>query len=156
MIYLFLHCNPWIMKAILYAGILVMLAMLICGCTTTPPTGEKPPIAPKIPNILGNWSGKMTGYVNGQGFTDYSGTQITMMVTGQKDRIFTGKFVYTEVSWEPTSFAGVIGPDGMTLTIVEQEGGYSYGTFIGPDEIDLVYADNAVPFNVAIDSLRRD
>lgn len=43
----------------------------------------------------------------------------------------------------------------MTLTIVEKDGGYSYGTFIGPDEIDLVYADNAEPFEVAIDSLRK-
>jgi len=144
------------MKTILYAGILVILAILICGCTTTPPPEEKPLITPKIPNILGNWSGNMTGYVDGQGFTDYSGTQITMVVTDQKDRIFTGKFVYTEVTWEPTSFAGVIGPDGMTLTIVEQEGGYNFGTFISPDEIDLVYADNREPFNVAIDSLRRD
>jgi hypothetical protein len=144
------------MKAILSAAILVMLAILICGCTTAPPTGENAPTAPKIPHLLGNWSGKMTGYVDGQGFTDYSGTQITMMVTGQKDRIFTGKFVYTELTWKPTSFAGVISPDGKTLTIAEQEGGYSYGTFIGPDEIDLVYVDNAKPFNVAIDSLRRD
>ncbi|OPX72296.1 MAG: hypothetical protein A4E40_00951 [Methanoregulaceae archaeon PtaU1.Bin059] len=81
------------MKAILYAGILVMLAMLVCGCTTTPPSEEKPPRTQKIPNLLGNWSGTMTGYTEGKGFIDYSGTQITMMVTGQKDRIFTGKFV---------------------------------------------------------------
>ena len=49
----------------------------------------------------------------------------------------------------------MISPDGMTLTIVEKDGGYSYGTFIGPDEIDLVYAYNAEPFEVAIDSLRK-
>lgn len=98
----------------------------------------------------------MTGYTEGLGFTDYTGKQITMRVIEQKDRIFAGEFVYTNVSWEPTSFTGAISHDGMTLTIVEKDGGYSYGTFIQPDEIDLVYADNAEPYEIAIDTLRKD
>ena len=143
------------MKTILYAGIFLVLAIFICGCTTSPPPEGIHPPEPKIPHLVGNWSGSMTGYTEGMGFTDYSGKQITMSVTEQNDRLFTGEFVYTNVSWEPTNFAGVISHDGMTLTIVENGGGYSYGTFINPDEIDLVYADNAEPYEVAIDRLKK-
>lgn len=144
------------MKTVLYAGIFLVLAILICGCTTTPPQEGTHPPEPKIPSLVGNWSGTMTGYTEGLGFTDYTGKQITMRVIEQKDRIFAGEFVYTNVSWEPTSFTGAINHDGMTLTIVEKDGGYSYGTFIQPDEIDLVYADNAEPYEIAIDTLRKD
>lgn len=98
----------------------------------------------------------MTGYVEGQEFTEYSGKQITMKVTEQKDRIFRGEFVYTNVTWETLSFAGVLSHDGMTITIVENGGGYISGTLIAPDEIDLIYSDNAEPFEVAIDTLRKN
>ena len=144
------------MKTVLYAGIFLVLIMLLCGCTTTPPPEGTHPPEPKITSLVGNWSGPMTGYTEGLGFTDYTGKQITMRVTEQKDRVFAGEFVYTNVSWEPTSFAGAISHDGMTLTIVEKGGGYSYGTLIAQDKIDLVYADTREPYEVAIDMLKKD
>jgi len=49
----------------------------------------------------------------------------------------------------------VIGRDGRTLTIVEQEGGYSSGMIVSGNEIELVYAKSGGNFSVAIDTLRR-
>ncbi len=146
------------MKAILYAGILLILVALICGCTTTPPPEETRPPAPKIPDLRGEWSGSSVGYVGDRGFTDYGGALITMKVTDQKDRVFHGQFLVTNrtgVINKTIDFGGVIGRDDMTLTIVERYGGYSFGSIISPDEIELTYADNSEPFEVAIDTMKR-
>lgn len=142
------------MKAIVCMGILV-LALLACGCTTAPQ--ETPPPVPEIPSLLGNWSGTSTGYIGGMGFIDYSGGAITMRVTEQKDRIFFGEFLVTNQSGNVMTFGfgGAIGRDGTTLTIVERNGGYSFGTLIAPDEIELIHADDSEPSDVAIDTLRK-
>lgn len=145
------------MKAILYAGILVLIAVLIGGCMTTQPPDEPVPPAPKYPDLLGNWSGAMTGYVDGQGFTDYEGSVMTMSVTEQKNRIFSGDFIFTHPSGSTDieKFVGVINRDERSFTIVEGSGGYTFGTLITPDEIELIYADDDEPIDVAIDTLRR-
>jgi hypothetical protein len=99
----------------------------------------------------------MTGYVDGQGFNDYAGDSMTMRVIEQKGRVFEGDFIFSNQtgSTEFVSFAGAIAHDGMTMTMVERGGGYTFATFITPDEIELIYAEASDPFNVAIDSLKR-
>lgn len=145
------------MNAFLSVGILLILAVLITGCMTTTPPQVSPPQVPEPPDLVGNWTGTMKGYVEGQGFTDYSGASMTMRVTEQEDRIFQGEFLFPRSSGTTmaVAFAGVIGRDGMTLTMVERTGGYTFGTLVAPDEIELIYTNDAEPFEVAIDSLKR-
>ncbi len=52
-------------------------------------------------------------------------------------------------------FGGAIGRDGRTLTIVERNGGYSFGTLIAPDEIELTHTDDSEPSDIAIDTLQK-
>ncbi|MDD1719042.1 MAG: hypothetical protein LUQ25_03185 [Methanoregulaceae archaeon] len=129
-----------------------------CGCTTTSPVQEsKTPPPPPVPNLLGNWTGPAVGYIGDVGYTDYSGVNITMQVEGQKDRIFWGKFSITNqtaVQWM-VGFSGVIGRDGMTVTIAERNGGYSLGTINGADMIELIHFDDNDPSDVAIDTLKK-
>lgn len=153
-----LSCLSWnetSMKAILYAGVLLFLVVLVCGCTTTPSSQQTPAAANTTPSLLGNWSGTATGYIEGTGFTNYTGGSMIMMVTNQKDRIFEGQFVYPNLTGKTVDFAGAIGRDGRTLTLVEQTGGYSSGTLVSPAEIELIFADDARPFEVAIDQLKK-
>jgi len=49
----------------------------------------------------------------------------------------------------------VIDRDGRTITIVEHGGGYSTGSLVTSDEIELVYSNDADPFNIAINSLKK-
>ncbi len=151
------------MNAILYAGILLILAVLLAGCTNQAPPAEPgtvggPGTQPMmIPSLTGNWSGTMTGYVDGVGFTDYGDARMDMRITEQDDRIFAGEyhFINSSGAIRTVAFAGVIGRDGRSLTLVERDGGYTFGELIGQDEIELTYVDIAEPFEVAIDSLKR-
>ena len=144
-------------SGLLFIAILIFL-IVAAGCTTTaPPEEARPPVAP-VPNLLGNWTGSSVGYTGEKGFTDFGGDGITMMVTAQKDRIFQGDFLISNQSGtiiKTIEFGGAIGRDGMTLTIVERNGGYSFGTLVAPDEIELIHADDKEPSDVAIDSLKK-
>ncbi len=143
------------LKAILCAGIL-LLAVMICGCTTTP---QESNAAVETPDLIGNWTGTMTGYEYGEGYTSYPGALMTLSITEQQDRIFSGEISFTNQSgyaiWGTTVCAGVIGRDNRTLTLVEGGGGHSSGSLIAPDEIEFIYLDAGEPFSIAIDSLKR-
>jgi len=93
------------------------------------------------------------------GFTDFSGYIITMSITEQQDRVFSGEFIFTNESgfrvWENAPCAGVIGRDGRTLTMIEDGGGYSTVSIVAPDEIEIIYADGNDPFQIAVNALKR-
>jgi hypothetical protein len=143
------------MKTLVCVSALLIIAILVCGCTTT--SKKTVVAAAPPPNLLGNWYGNMTGYIEDEGYNDYSGDIMIMRVTEQKDRIFSGDFFFSNQSGyvETVAFAGVISPDGTTLTMVEHGGGYSFGSLIASDEIELDYANDAKPFEVAIDVLKK-
>lgn len=142
----------------LLCAIPLLIAVLICGCTTTTPQ-ENTVVAAETPGLIGNWTGTMAGYEYGAGYTNFSGYTITMSVTEQRDRIFSGTFIFTNESgfhvWENAPFAAVIGRDGRTITMIEDGGGYTSGSIISSDEIELIYADGNDPFNIAINVLKR-
>lgn len=154
-----LHANSMNGKTVLCACIL-LIAVLICGCTTT--TSQQNTAAPAAvtPDLIGNWTGTMAGYEYGTGYTDYSGYTITMSVTEQHDRIFSGAIFFTNETgspvWETAPCAGVIGRDGRTLTLIEDGGGSSSGTLIAPGEMELIYSDGSDPFSIAINALKRN
>jgi hypothetical protein len=145
------------MKAVVCAGILLLIAVVLtCGCTTTtPPASGTTAVA--TPDLVGNWSGTWKDYTDGTGYSDGAGYSMIMSVTQQQDRIFSGDFYFfsPDGSTEVDTFAGVIGPDGTTLTVVEENGGYCSGTYSAPDAIELIYTNDAIPYNIAIDSLKK-
>ncbi|WP_332449843.1 hypothetical protein [Methanoculleus sp.] len=152
------------MKSILGASILI-LAVLVSGCTTTNAQNTVAAATPEIPNIVvpnivGNWTGTMEGYDYGTGFNDYTGYTMTLVVTEQQDRIFSGEVSFTAPNgtpvWGVTPCAGVIGRDGKEITIVENGGGNSFGSLITLDEMEIIYVDGRDPCSIAIDSLKKN
>lgn len=140
--------------------LLVILAVLACGCTATAPSATPAAAttaapAPITPNLLGTWTGTMLGYEERTGFTDYGKMPITMVVTEQQGRLFSGYLKFGVNSTQTLAMAGVIGRDGKTFAIVENVNGYTTGEFIGTDTIELTHVDDADPYSVAIDTLKR-
>jgi hypothetical protein len=142
------------MKAVLCASIL-LLAVLISGCTTASQQSSAAVATP--PSLLGNWTGTMNGYTNGEGYNNWTGDTMTLKVTEQNNRIFSGEFLFTNQSGisSTNKCAGVISRDGKTLSMVEDGGGTSSGSLVAPGEIELIYTNGAEPFTIAIDSLKK-
>jgi len=51
--------------------------------------------------------------------------------------------------------AGVIGSNCRSLSLVEDGNGYTFGEITGKNEIQLTHLDDAEPFSVALDTLKR-
>jgi hypothetical protein len=143
--------------------LMVILAVLACGCTAIAPPAPPGPVIPEttavtaLPDLTGNWTGLMKGYDERTGFTDYPDMTMILTVTEQRDRLFIGYLVFTYTGGEgsSTDIAGVIGRDGRTLTIVEKDSGYSFGTILSHDEIELTYVTDTTPYSIAVDSFKR-
>jgi hypothetical protein len=144
---------------IVLCAMTLLIAVLICGCTSAESQPATAAAANETPDLIGNWTGTMVGYEYGEGYADYTGYTMTLSITEQHDRIFSGEITYTNESgspvWGTTPFAGAIGRDGTTLTLIEPEEGYSTGSLIGSDEMELIYANGDDPIEIAIDSLKR-
>ncbi|MEI7433707.1 MAG: hypothetical protein WCJ93_05590 [Methanomicrobiales archaeon] len=150
------------MKITLTILIVIILAVLACGCTAiTPPTTQSATLpqvshTTAIPNITGTWSGPMQGYDQNTGFSDYHNQTMTMIVTGQQGRIFSGHYIWVSNGTAVTEgFAGVIGAEGTTLSTAEQDEGYSSGIILSGNEIELTWHHAGAQYGVAIDSLTR-
>ena len=81
------------MKQIVYALMILTIAVLACGCTTTTPSSQV--VRATIPDLTGNWSGTMKGFIEEKGYTDYPGEAMTMRITEQRGRIFSGEIVFS-------------------------------------------------------------
>jgi len=142
--------------------LVLILAVLACGCTATAPsvtpaasTTLTTPTTPTTPSLKGTWSGTMLGYEEKIGFTDYGKMPITMVVTEQQGRLFSGYLKFGVNSTGTLAMAGVIGRDGKTFALVENVNGYTTGELIGTDTIELTHVDDADPYSVALDTLKR-
>ena len=114
-----------------------------------------PPVL-SMPGIVGNWSGISRGYMKtASGYQVIQGT-MTMKVTGQTDRLFTGQVAYV-VNGSPVTkdVAGVFGRNGKTIETVEYPGGFSDGVVISTDEIQLIFRDQVNTSTIAMDTFRR-
>ena len=134
-----------------------------CGCTssvtTTVPAATPTPyevLTPPGNTLAGTWTGTMAGYDEGTGFTDYGNRTMTMVVTGQQGRIFSGHMLLvfngTEVS---VPLAGIMSTDGKTFVLTEKDNGYTSGTFISAGEIELDWLRDSPAYGAAIDTLHR-
>ena len=110
-----------------------------------------------MPDLVGTWTGPVKGYIEGVGFRESTTAVMTMVVTEQKDRLFTGYMVFPLLSGKTRTegFAGVIARDGKTLHLVEYTTGYDDGTIVSANEIELMNADDSEPAMLGIDTLKR-
>jgi hypothetical protein len=113
--------------------------------------------AAKVPDLQGNWTGSWSGYDNGKGYPNLSNGSMFFNVTEQKDRLFAGNLTITQKNKTTASggFAGAIGLDNKTLLIARLDKGYSQGTIISNDEMELVYRSDGKGGWVTIDKLYR-
>jgi hypothetical protein len=137
-------------------ALLIILAVIACGCTTPAPAAATTPVTPATPDITGTWKGLSAGYDPGVGYTDYGNAMMVMNVSSQQGRIFAGTFVFIGTKGNETiAFSGVIGRDGRTLTIPQKTGGYSFGEITAPGEIELVYVEDGTRYTSSIDTLKK-
>jgi hypothetical protein len=128
--------------------VLLVLVFLSTGIT-----------AAKVPDLQGNWTGSWSGYEDGKGYPNLSENgSILYNIDDQKDRLFAGNLTImlkNETVKASGGFAGAIGLDNKTLFVTRFEKGYSLGTIISNDEIELVYLSDGKGGWVAIDKLYR-
>jgi hypothetical protein len=142
--------------------LILVLALLASGCTSPAPSpaataATTTPVAPPVPatpDLVGTWTGTMLGYEEGIGFTDYNRLPITLVVTEQKERLFAGHLKFGNRT-ETLAMAGVISRDGRTFALVENVNGYTTGELTGTDTMELTHVDDADPYSVALDTLKR-
>jgi hypothetical protein len=132
----------------IFCIIFLLFAILFAGCTTTATT---------YPSLKGNWTGPMKGYIEGSGYKEYPAGLLTMVVTEQKDRFFSGILIEPvgNKTVDVEEFSGVIHLDKKTFTMVEYNGGYNYGTIVSNNEIELIYMNDKKPALLFIDSFQR-
>jgi hypothetical protein len=96
----------------------------------------------KVPDLLGNWTGSATGYVEVNGSNKLvENESVSLSIIEQEDRLFIGNVTYMRNGTEfVEAFKGAIGLDNKTLYIAEKRG-YSLGTIISDDEIELIYLE---------------
>lgn len=140
--------------------LLVILAVLACGCTSTAPsttttTATVTTAAAATPNLIGTWTGSMQGYEERIGYTDYNKMPITIVVTEQHGRLFSGHLSFGVNTTETMPLAGIISRDGKTFAMVENANGYTTGELIGTDTLELTHIDDADPYSAALDTLKR-
>ena len=113
--------------------------------------------AAEVPNLTGKWTGSWSGYDEGIGFSNSTKSySINFNFVEQKDRIFAGNLTYKEENGTRIvkEFYGAIGLDNKTLYIAETKG-YTQGTIISNDKIELIHLEDGERGSVAIDELHR-
>lgn len=134
--------------------VLLVLAVLACGCTAPAEQAPAAPPAPAaaIPDLVGTWTGPSEGYDEGIGFSDYHDLNLRMVVTEQKGRIFAGRILFVMNGTDTAAeFAGTIARDGRTFIMAEKGGGYCFGEMVGPDEVEILYVEDGSPYSASID-----
>jgi hypothetical protein len=111
----------------------------------------------QLPDLVGNWTGRAAGYIEGEYWESSNTSAIVMMIEEQKDRLLTGRFVFRLAEGEQRmeSFSGSVALDNRTLYIAEYDRGYDVGTMISPDEMELIYLEDGANLTAVIDHLYR-
>jgi len=134
------------MKKILCSAMLAMvfLGTGVCGA--------------EVPDLLGNWTGSWSGYDEGKGYSNFTEDRsIILTFAEQEGRIFAGNITFEQDNETVSGkgFAGAIGLDNKTLYIAEFDKGYSWGSIISDDEMELIYLADGENASAAIDRLYR-
>ena len=106
---------------------------------------------------MGNWTGSYSEYTLENGFSNSAENEsANFTFVEQKDRIFAGNLMDTLENGTKAikDFTGAIGLDNKTLYIAEARG-YTQGTIISSDEIELIHLEDGEDGSVVIDRLHR-
>jgi hypothetical protein len=111
----------------------------------------------QIPDLVGNWTGFENAYAAENGsYKLQELSNVTYTITEQKGRLFKGDVTYMVNGTEITEgFAGAIGLDNKTFYRAELSKGYSIGTIISDNEIDLIYLEDGESGWVIIGEIHR-
>lgn len=133
------------MKKVLCFALLVLVFSAIGVC------------AAEVPDLTGNWTGSWSAYDAGIGYSNSTENAFVLAITEQEGRIFSGNITYTQENGTEAieGIAGAIGPDNKSLYIAESVKGYSLGTIVSSDEMELIYLEDGETMSVAIDKVFR-
>jgi hypothetical protein len=125
---------------------LILLILMTMGICTA-----------QVPDLVGNWTGTQNTYVAENGsYKLYENQSTSLVITEQKDRLFTGYVIYPSDGKEIVeNLAGAIGLDNKTYYIAESKEGYDFGTIISDDEIEHMYIADGENGRVVINRLYR-
>lgn len=120
--------------------------------TTPPVTATTVPAA--TPDIVGMWTGTMTGHTSLEGFRETDRPKFN--ITAQKGSAFTGDKEYMRADGKMyyENLSGVISHDGK-IFMADHDAGIISGEFIGPDEIELRYLQDGTDAKAFIIRLTR-
>lgn len=137
-------------------GLLILTGIILCtGSIAISPMQKSPD---SIPNLLGNWSGSGKGYTEGTGYHDLPLSYITMSITDQKGRFFSGFMTYplSNRTMRNEGFAGIISNDKKSFQIVEYDNHeHDDGWILYENEIEMVFMFVEEPQSILLYSLKR-
>ncbi len=134
------------MKKILFLALLVLSLFATGICVA------------EVPNLKGNWTVLWGGYDAGVGYSNATQNEpFVAAITEQEGRVFSGNLIYKNENGNAASegFAGAIGSDNKSLYIAEVNEGYSMGSIVSEDEIELIYLSSGKAMSVGVDKLSR-
>lgn len=109
-----------------------------------------------VPNLVGNWTGSFESYANGTGYVNAPIGALTMTISEQKGRLFTGNLSANFSSIKRTkAFSGIIALDNKTLYVAEYDMGYDIGIILSNDIIELDYLTDGANGEASIDTFHR-
>ncbi len=147
-----------IMKIALTILVVIILAVLVCGCTTqvqqAPPVPPTAPANTAIPDVTGVWKGPSVGYIVNEGWINYPTT--TFNITTQKGQVFIGKKEYESLDGKMyyETFTGLVTPNGEFYQI-DSIKGFSIGKLTTPDTLELNYLEEGNNTKTVISHLTR-
>ncbi len=99
----------------------------------------------ETPDMVGTWTGSATAHHEERGIIEGPDNSIIMNISEQKGRIFYGdiQIMNKDGTYRSEKLAGIIELSGEEFIILEHDQGISLGDFIGPDEIEIIYIENA-------------
>ena len=125
--------------------VLVMLAILACGCMTQAPTAQTTSptvtVLQDIPDLTGTWSGITAGHLKSSGFDE--GSPFQMNITTQKGRAFTGMKVYEwpEGKFNIENVSGVIAPTGE-IYFADDVKGVNLARLTDQNTMEIIYLED--------------
>lgn len=109
--------------------------------TTTASPGNALASMTEYPDITGVWiSDEETGYYLNTTIQPVAIGTNTWIFTSQRGHISEGYKVFTQPdgSFANQTLVGIFDPDGKSVYMIDQPGGWAKGTIVGPDTLFLV------------------
>jgi len=127
-------------SAVCHATILV-LVLLSAGCTSAPGTTTTPVATETYPDITGTWkSSDESGWNLNTTIQDVTVGENTWVFVSQEGPVVKGFKLFRQPDGPDVNqtILGIFDPEGKSLTIIDQPGGWAKGTLTDPDTMVIV------------------